>query len=146
MTQPESSGKTLKDQALALQAEQRRLDEATMQALGSVRSNPDGAYVRCQQLLGEWDTFFAAHDVGLRQMGAWGLEQIPQSQEDARVTKAQLLGGMAQAAFILQRVDEAKSACTQALELLPDARNPGRAILLALRADITRLEAGGGTS
>jgi len=136
----------LKEQVLALQAEQRRLDEATTQAISSVRSNPDGAYVRCQQLLGEWDAFYAAHDAGLRQLGAWGLEQIPQSQEDARVTKAQLLGGMAQAAFILQRVDEAKSACTQALEMLPDPRHPGRAILLALRADITRLEVEGGPS
>jgi hypothetical protein len=115
--------------ARELQARQAEFHESFSEALRQVASNPADALGRIVACEAKADALFRDQEQFLREMGDWGLQQLPQLHTDADETRLQLLYGRGQAHSLLGHLAEARAAFEQGLALVGDRPHMAKPML-----------------
>lgn len=129
-------GGPLTRRARELQTRQAEFHESFSEALKLVASNPADALGRIIACEAKADALFRDQEQFLRDMGEWGLEQIPQLQTDSDETRLQLLYGRGQAHSLLGHLVEARTSFEQALTLLGDRPHMAKPMLRMALAQV----------
>ena len=134
--EPNNGDGPLTRRARELQTRQAEFHESFSEALKLVASNPADALGRILACETKADALFGDQEQFLREMGDWGLQQIPQLQTDADETRLQLLYGRGQAHSLLGHIVEARTAFEQALTLLGDRPHMAKPMLRMALAQV----------
>jgi len=134
MTAPNAQPGPLTQRALALKDQNDTMQQAVTDALTLVASRPAEAYDLCIQTMDKCDAYFKAEAEFLEAIGAKS-EQVIEAQKSASETRAQLLYATGQAAFLLNKLPEARSAFQKAMALL-DELNPMRLMVRMALANL----------
>jgi protein involved in temperature-dependent protein secretion len=133
-TNPEAGSLTRR--AGELQVRQAEFHESFSDALKQVASAPSDALGRIVACEAKADALVRDQEQFLREMGDWGLQQLPQLHIDAEETRLQLLYGRGQAHFLLGHLAEARTAFEQALTLVGDRPHMAKPMLRMALAQV----------
>ena len=129
-------GGPLTRRARELQTRQADFHASFSEALKLVASNPADALGRIIACETKADALFRDQEQFLRDMGEWGLSQIPQLQTDADETRIQLLYGRGQAHSLVGHLLEARAAYEQALTIVGDRPHMAKPMLRMALAQV----------